>query len=581
MNLKQVVTAAFIIVAVLGSFTGTSIFYSKSSQLLKSEVSNHLETTAVSRANNIEILLEKYKELISITIEDPDLKILLSKTKKDEDYNLWLEDVGEDLDSNIDIYKGVKKIFILDKDSTVVYSTEKSEIDSVKENMIKEIIAEGKYLSSTYLSEKNNIPCFSVGFPAYSSSGDVLGAVVMEITIDELTQIASEKTGLKQTGDVYLADSEGYMITPARFIKENKNFMEQKVGEEVLKNISESNYDKEHKIIVYKDYRDVNVFGTHIRIENTGWVLVVEIDESEALGEFRKELMKTSLMIIVLISLLVGTAGYVLSIKISEPIKNLTKKVDRITKGDFDVELKENRIDEIDSLTNSLNRILASMKLAILKTGAKKEDIGIGTKKALEAKKRAEKKMKESEERYKFLYEKASNLNCVIDPKGNVVNINQSFIKKLGYKKDDIIGSPISKLVTEEDRKKAMKALEKGFKDSKNSPEMEFNLLTKKGKKIPVLFSKGHEILYEKGKKQSMLITGIDISEKKKAEKEAEKRLKKLERFAKLAEGREEKMIELKKKIKELESKMKKGKTKKTNQKTKRKTKKTNQKNKK
>ncbi|MBD3355115.1 hypothetical protein GF361_03970, partial [Candidatus Woesearchaeota archaeon] len=328
MNLKYIITIAFVIVAIIGSVAGTSIYYSKSSQLLKSEVSNHLETTAVSRANNIATLLEKYKELISITIEDPDLKILLSKTKDDEDYNLWLEDVGEDLDSNIDAYKGVKKIFILDKDSTVVYSTEKSEIDSVKENMIRDVITEGKYLTKTYCDKENIVPCFSMGFPAYSSSGEILGAVIMEITIDELTQIASEKTGLKQTGDVYLTDSEGYMITPARFINENENFMEQKVGKEALEYIGESNPDKEYIIDVYEDYRGVNVFGTHTSIENTEWVLLAEIDESEALGDFRKELIKTSFGIIFFISLFVGSVGYVLSRKISSPIKKLTKKVD-------------------------------------------------------------------------------------------------------------------------------------------------------------------------------------------------------------------------------------------------------------
>ena len=63
---------------------------------------------------------------------------------------------------------------------------------------------------------------------------------------------------------------------------------------------------------------------------------------------------------------------------ISKPIKKLTQDVSAITKGKLDVRLGKSSISEIQSLTDSLDRVLASMKLAILRTGAKKEDIGLG-----------------------------------------------------------------------------------------------------------------------------------------------------------------------------------------------------------
>ena len=48
-----------------------------------------------------------------------------------------------------------------------------------------------------------------------------------------------------------------------------------------------------------------------------------------------------------------------------------------------------------------------------------------------------------------------------------------------------------------------------------------------------------------------------DITERKKTEKQTKKKTEQLERFAKLAVGREDKMIELKKRILELDKKLK------------------------
>ena len=64
-----------------------------------------------------------------------------------------------------------------------------------------------------------------------------------------------------------------------------------------------------------------------------------------------------------------------------------------------------------------------------------------------------------------------------------------------------------------------------------------------------------HTRMVYKGKK-AILEIFQDITERKKAEEKVRKRAKELERFHKVALGRELKMIELKKRIKELEAKL-------------------------
>jgi len=94
----------------------------------------------------------------------------------------------------------------------------------------------------------------------------------------------------------------------------------------------------------------------------------------QTLSEKERELLSGfNTILYVLLSLIVllgiGIAFFV-SRMISQPLAKLTSDVDEITKGNLDIRLQGSNIDEVGSLTNSLSRILASMKLAILKTGA-------------------------------------------------------------------------------------------------------------------------------------------------------------------------------------------------------------------
>ena len=70
---------------------------------------------------------------------------------------------------------------------------------------------------------------------------------------------------------------------------------------------------------------------------------------------------------------------------ISHPLEKLSKNIDDISKGNLDVQLEKSEIFEINNLTDSLNRVMTSLKLAIHKVGIKK---GIYLKKLLKKNKR-------------------------------------------------------------------------------------------------------------------------------------------------------------------------------------------------
>ena len=125
---------------------------------------------------------------------------------------------------------------------------------------------------------------------------------------------------------------------------------------------------------------------------------------------------------------------------VSNPIKKLTKNIDQITKGNLNINLEKSNIYEIQVLTNSLNRILASLKLAILRTGASKSELGLGE--AIKAKEKAESSQKYAEDIVETIREPMIILNYEL----KVLSANPAFYKTFKVNPKETIGNLIYNL---------------------------------------------------------------------------------------------------------------------------------------
>ena len=132
--------------------------------------------------------------------------------------------------------------------------------------------------------------------------------------------------------------------------------------------------------------------------------------------------------------------------------------------------------------------------------------------------KQAEEALRMSEEKYRFLFEKSPTLNIIIGEDGLIKDLNEGMIKQYDYSKDEIIGRQALEFVITEQREGVAKILEKDFK-GEYTPEINVSIKAKDGSIHSVLFMPGSVIFYEKNQPASILITGIDVTESKKAEK--------------------------------------------------------------
>jgi len=105
----------------------------------------------------------------------------------------------------------------------------------------------------------------------------------------------------------------------------------------------------------------------HKYLEDIEIGLVVKIDYEEAFRDV-ENLKKVSIVVVLILFVLIGIIIYFITKSISRDIEKLTLNVDKVSKGDFntDIEVKSS-ISEIKSLEDAMNRIMVTLKLAVLK----------------------------------------------------------------------------------------------------------------------------------------------------------------------------------------------------------------------
>ena len=135
--------------------------------------------------------------------------------------------------------------------------------------------------------------------------------------------------------------------------------------------------------------------------------------------------------------------------------------------------------------------------------------------------KRAEKELKDSEDRLKILFDYAPDAYYISDLKGNFIDGNKAAEKLIGYKREELIGKSFLKLkvLSLADISKAAKTLVKNITGQPTGPD-EFALNRKDNSKVTVEIS-----TYPVKIKGKTLVLGIarDITERKKSIEEVEK----------------------------------------------------------
>ena len=337
--------------------------------VLKDDIKNKLLAQSEERGHSIELLFDNRINQINQLANSPIFLKLISELNSIDDKQILeskLEETRIRLTveiSNFQITEGqnlaLEDVQIIGKNDQIFFSLNNPQ-------KIGTIYEEQKFSNEVIQPKVDIIAGNEAGqtkmlvtvpiFDYSERSQKYIGTILATTDTKSLDLILSNRQGLESTGEVYLVNTEGVMISKSLFIQ-NAPFNQK------IDSIAVTECLEHGKTVsdVYRDYRGVKIFGTSYCNLNDGFILLTEMDEKEVL----KSLVALEEKIIGAGAvLMVGTSvlTYFLSKRLSNPIIKLRNAAKEVSEGNFDVKTNIKTRDEIGQLSSTFDTMAKNLQ---------------------------------------------------------------------------------------------------------------------------------------------------------------------------------------------------------------------------
>lgn len=138
-----------------------------------------------------------------------------------------------------------------------------------------------------------------------------------------------------------------------------------------------------------------------------------------------------------------------------------------------------------------------------------------GTTQDITARKQAEQALRESEERYRELFENAKDAHYVHDLSGRYTSVNRAVEKLTGYSREEILGKQFTRFIPSEQLKRFRDIFCRKLREQ-GETSYEAELLTRDGRRVPIEVNS--QLVLENGAPVGVQGTVRDITERKAAQ---------------------------------------------------------------
>ncbi len=320
-----------------------------------------LETVARLKEEGVARWIDHLEEDLVNTLEPKDLRWHMSVlTKPEESLRLFTQisynRVKVALNETLSRTQRFDELFLINRKGDVVLSTsEVREQEQFSDSVFfhkggKEFVAQFLF----QFPESDGVSIVTA-IPVVGKSKEILGILAGRSNVLQLNQIMGSRKGLGKTGETYLLDSKGLLLTPTRFrvSKENKVIDTSTIP--IIQN-------SEHSVRVRnKSYRSSDVISSQHWLSALNVVLIAEQEEVEALSSTYTAL-KMSLAVTVVALLTAVSLGIFLTRNITEPLDELAKTAAKITAGEIDTVASVRGGTEIMHLADTFNEMTSRLR---------------------------------------------------------------------------------------------------------------------------------------------------------------------------------------------------------------------------
>ncbi len=347
--------------------------YFSAQKALKNTFFDNLKTIAQSRESHLQSILRLRLEQVDILGTNELLQEII------EDFNR--KEKGEKIDE-ISLQKRVSSFTETELPEYIQVSPFYdfiflSKIGKVSLAFEKELIGQDfsgderfirgqkeKFIIDIFKDEKSGRPAYGIVAPIFSHSvvhKEAVGVIIAKLDPSFINAVMTNREGMGESGETYIVNKEGLMITESRFIKDA--VLKQRMSTEPVKLFQ---IQKKVMVGIYPDYRGIPIVGAStgngiaLEFPYLGWTILAEIDVNEAFAPIAR--LRNN---IILILLLISFGIFIIVVReanfIANPIRQLSVIAEKITQGDFKLRAQIASEDEVGVLARSFNMMIDSL----------------------------------------------------------------------------------------------------------------------------------------------------------------------------------------------------------------------------
>ena len=359
------------------SITGF-LSFNYADEILKQKTGNQLIGESTARGETLQLLLESRIDQNNILANDPMIQILISEMNKfpqDElktvkeikrkDYLIQVQAFQELIGFSV----GLEDVKIIGKSGNVFFSLGGVKNENFDGNELFQKGLQNSFIDFEPSESNKKMIVVSQVFAKDSKVGDKpIGVIISKMRTSALDNILLNRSGLGESGEVYIVNSDFLMLSESRFFK-NAVFQQTVDTTAVQKCFNEN----QNYLGFYLDYRGVPIYGSSYCANDLGIVLLAEIDETEIekpINILQDRIIQTGIIITIVMSIFT----FAVSKTISRPLIKLKSAANNIASGNFGVRTNIKTKDEIGELSSAFDLMAQKLQESLIEI-KEKEDV--------------------------------------------------------------------------------------------------------------------------------------------------------------------------------------------------------------
>lgn len=353
MKLRMKLSLTFIVTILFALIALGGLSFLRTQRIFSEEIKEVSESLVEEMSGNITRELEMYRHALSV--------MRINESLQKAYYERDIRMLTREFSNYIDEFDAVSNIYVGYKNKEF-YIYPESEVGEDFDPMVRPwyeeaVAAEGFIWTDPYVNSVDDSITISVALPIYGRDDSIIGVLAADINVGTLGE-QMNAIQILESGYPFILDRQGKVLTHKE---------EGVLGKEVpIPEIKEAITQNSSGTVNYT-YNGTSRFGVYREIKETGWTVIVGIDNAEFFNKALPILIQI-LVIGFITFIIVIMISTVFSSKITKPVKRLQEAMNTVKEGDFSTRVQIKGKDEIAHMATAFNAMLDNVSQLVSET---------------------------------------------------------------------------------------------------------------------------------------------------------------------------------------------------------------------